>query len=542
MTNINIKTNDFWKKYKVGNTNIWFKGYIYNYSLNEMIDIFKDIKKEEISSFVKSIDGHFGLIVQRFDLTFIAVDKIRSVQLFFTKIKNNFFIDFDPKRLVKLNDFNKKIDENARLELAMSGFTIGKKTIYEDLYTLKAGELVFFENNNYEYVHYYRYFGKIENKSFEEYLEELTDVTLKIFKKMLHQIGDKQIVIPLSGGHDSRLIASILNYLGAKNVKCYTYGTNGNFEAKIAKNIAKKLGFEWKFIPLTHKNEKRFYVSNDYKEYLRFSETFSSVPFIQSLSSIKYLRDMNWINLDAVFINGLSGDFISGGHAKIKDNNVDEVSDIEKRKENILNQLIEKHFSLWGYLKTKQNLNKIKNNLWKEINHGCGNLGDNNQDHLFYEYSEFIDRQSKYVLKKQKIYEFYGHTWRLPFWDDQYLLFWQKVPINFKLDQKLYKAMLKKNNFGNVWSEEFFLKKQPISPQWIIPLRFICKIPFSLFGKLGQKAWKQFDINVFKYYMSIPHTWDMYSYFRVVKDIFKKPRHSVSWQSEDYLKNLESNN
>ena len=507
-----------------------------------MIDIFKDIKKEEISSFVKSIDGHFGLIVQRFDLTFIAVDKIRSVQLFFTKIKNNFFIDFDPKRLVKLNEFNKKIDENARLELAMSGFTIGKKTIYEDLYTLKAGELVFFENNNYEYIHYYRYFGKIENKSFEEYLEELTDVTLKIFKKMLHQIGDKQIVIPLSGGHDSRLIASILNYLGAKNVKCYTYGTSGNFEAKLAKNIAKKLGFEWKFIPLTHKNEKRFYVSNDYNEYLRFSETFSSVPFIQSLSSIKYLRDNNWINLDAVFINGLSGDFISGGHAKIKANNVAEVSDIEKRKENILNQLIEKHFSLWGYLKTKQNLNKIKNNLWKEINHGCGNLRDNNQDHLFYEYSEFIDRQSKYVLKKQKIYEFYGHTWRLPFWDDQYLLFWQKVPINFKLDQKLYKAMLKKNNFGSVWSEEFFLKKQTISPQWIIPFRFICKIPFSLFGKLGQKAWKQFDINVFKYYMSIPHTWDMYSYFRVVKDIFKKPRHSVSWQSEDYLKNLESNN
>jgi asparagine synthase (glutamine-hydrolysing) len=541
MTNINIKTNNFWKKYKVGNTNIWFKGYIYNYSLNKIIYIFNDIKKEEISSFVKSIDGHFGLIVQRLDLTFIVVDKIRSVQLFFTKIKNNFFIDVDPKRLVKLNEFNKRINEKAKLELLMSGFTIGNKTIYEFLYTLKAGELVFFEHNNYEYIHYYKYFGKLANKGFEEYLQELTDVTLKIFKKMLHQIGDKQIVIPLSGGNDSRLIASILKYLGAKNVKCYTYGTSGNFEAKIAKKIAQTLGFEWKFIPLTHKNEKKFYASNDYNEYLKFSETFSSVPFIQSLSSIKYLRDMNWINQDAVFINGLSGDFISGGHAKIKGNNIDKVSDVEKRKENILNQLIEKHFSLWGYLKTKQNLNKIKNNLWNEINKGCGDLMDNNQDHLFYEYSEFIHRQSKYVIKKQKAYEFYGYEWRLPLWDDQYLLFWQKVPLNLKLDQKLYRKMLKKNNFGGVWSEEFFLDKKSISPKWIIPLRFICKIPFSLFGNFGKKAWKQFDINVFKYHMSIPHTWDMYSYFRVLKDIFKKPRNSVSWQSEDYLKKLENN-
>ena len=43
--------------------------------------------------------------------------------------------------------------------------------------------------------------------------------------------------------------------------------------------------------------------------------------------------------------------------------------------------------------------------------------------------------------------------------------------------------------------------------------------------------------------MIIPHTWDMYNYSRIVKDIFKKPRNSVSWQAKDYLKNFkESDN
>ena len=43
--------------------------------------------------------------------------------------------------------------------------------------------------------------------------------------------------------------------------------------------------------------------------------------------------------------------------------------------------------------------------------------------------------------------------------------------------------------------------------------------------------------------MSIPHTWDMFDYTRIIKDTFKKPRHSVSWQSEDYLKKFnESKN
>ena len=536
MININITTNKFWKKYNNHNLTIWFKGYIYSHSIDKIIEICKDIKKDEVSSFVKSIYGHFALVVQKNDLTFIAVDKIRSTPLFFAKIKDDFFIDYDPKNLVKFNQFHKTIDENAKLEVAMSGFTIGNKTIYKNLYSLKAGELVLFQYDSHEYEHYYKYFGKVDNKSFDEHLEKLSEVTLNIFQKMLNQIGNRQIVIPLSGGHDSRLIVSILSHLGAKNVKCYTYGTPGNFEAKIAKKIAQKIGYEWKFIPLTYKSEKKYYSTSEYYEYLEFSETFSSVPFIQSLSTIKYLRDMDWINQDAVFINGLSGDFISGGHADIKNKGKYEDESSKSRKENILNQLIEKHFSLWGTLKTKHNINKIKNNLWNEIIKGCGDLGDKSQDHLFCEYSELIDRQSKYVIKKQKIYEFYGYDWKLPFWDDQYLFFWQKVPLNYKLKQKLYIEMLKKNNYCDVWGDDFLINKKTITPKWIIPLRFICKIPFSLFGKVGKNAWKQFDINFFKYFTSIPHTWDMFNYIRIIKDIFKKPRNSVSWQTEDYLK------
>ena len=541
MVNINIIANKFWKKYEEYDLTIWIKGCSYSHSIENIIEICKNIKKDEVKSFISSIHGHFALVVKKEDLTFIAVDKIRSTSLFFTKIENDFYIDYDPKNIVKLNKFNKTIDNKAKLELAMSGFTIGNKTIYKNLLSLKAGELVLFQNNKYEYIHYYKYFGKVICKTFDEYFKNLTKVTLNIFTKMLDEIGDRQIVIPLSGGYDSRLIASILKHLGAKNVKCYTYGTPGNFETKIAKKIANKLGYEWKFIPLTLKSEKKYYATEEYKKYLEFSETFSSVPFIQSLSSIRYLKDMDWINKDAIFINGLSGDFISGGHAKIENEDNLNLNNFEKRKENILNQLIKKHFSLWGYLKNKKNINVIKETLWCEITKACGNLENKNKDHLFYEYSELVDRQSNYVIKKQKVYEFYGYDWKLPFWDDQYLFFWQKVPLNYKLNQKLYIEMLKKKNYGSVWTDEFFLNKKTISPKWIIPLRILFKILFSLFGKVGKKAWKQFEINFFKYFMSIPHTWDMYNYIRIVKDIFKKPRHSVSWQAEDYLKMFKEN-
>ena len=361
MIKINIKTNHLWKKYKQDNLSIWVKGYIYNYSIQKIISICKVIKKENILSFVTSIDGHFALLVQRDDPTFIAVDKIRSIPLFFIKIKSDFYIDYDPKNLVYFNEFDKEIDENAKLEIFMSGFTIGSKTIYKNLYSLKAGEIVLFQKNKYEFNQYYKYFGEIVDKNFDEYLEELSEITLNIFRKMLTQIGDRQIIIPLSAGNDSRLVASILKHLGATNVKCYSYGTEGNFEAKIAKQIASKLGFEWKFIPLTHKSEKKYYKSDEFKKYLDYCETYSSVPQFQSLSTIKYLKDLKWIENDAIFVNGISGDFISGGHINVKkEDGFIKNNNNNKRKKNILNQLIEKHFSLWGYLKNENNLNKIK--------------------------------------------------------------------------------------------------------------------------------------------------------------------------------------
>ena len=163
---------------------IYPKYYLYSHTINELIKICTKIKYEEVSSFINSINGHFALVVKRNDLSFIAVDKIRSTPLFFTKIDNDFYIDFNPKNLVETDKFSKTIDENAKLELAMSGFTIGNKTIYKNLNSLIAGELVLFSDNQYEYKHYYKYFGKLEFKSYQEFLDELLELTLNIFRKM----------------------------------------------------------------------------------------------------------------------------------------------------------------------------------------------------------------------------------------------------------------------------------------------------------------------------------------------------------------------
>ena len=460
MININIKTNKFWKKYISQDLNVWICGYIYSHLPNDLIKIFKEIKKDQIPFFIRSIDGHFSIVVQRNDLSFIAVDMIRSTPLFFTKIGENYYIDKDPKNLLKKKNFSKIFNDDAILELSMAGFTIGNNTLFKNLHTLKAGEIVIFDKGQYEYEQYHKYYSEITKDSFENCLQKLSILTIKIFKKMISQIGNRQIIIPLSGGQDSRLVASVLKYLNVKNVKCYTYGTPGNNEVKVAKLVSKQLGYDWIFIPLKYKSEKKYYQSLEYDHFLKFSETFCSVPYIQSLSTMKYLKKLNWIDDDAIFVNGGAGDFISGGHINTKLNYSSSLKNYDFRKENILNQIIDKHFSLWGYLKNKKNLSIIKNNLSNEFAKSLIDFKDSKKDHLAFEFSGFIDRQSKYVINGQRIYEYYGHEWRLPLWDVEYLDFWSKIPSDYKFRQKLYKEMFKHNNFGNVWLNSIYENKK----------------------------------------------------------------------------------
>ena len=115
MINIDIKPDKFWKKFKSDNLKLWVKGCIYSHSIENIISICKYIKKEEVPSFIASINGHFALAVQRDKLTFLAVDKIRSTPLFFTKIKDNFFINSDPKNLIFLKFFLQSLPQNFQM-------------------------------------------------------------------------------------------------------------------------------------------------------------------------------------------------------------------------------------------------------------------------------------------------------------------------------------------------------------------------------------------------------------------------------------------
>ena len=328
--------------------------------------------------------------------------------------------------------------------------------------------------------------------------------------------------MPLSAGLDSRLIASGLKYFNYKKVKCFSYGLKNNFESKSSRTIANKLGYSWKFIEINQQKAKNFYSTSNYKKFMNNSLDGCATSTIQGLYAVHNMLKDNYLHKDDIIINGNSGDFISGGHAP---------KDLIKKSKNIdllFNEVFEhhykKHYSLWENLLNKENKKVIKIKLFNQIKKNIEDKDINFMAHGIAEFLEYQNRQTKYVINSQRIYEFYNLKWQLPLWDKSFIKFWSDVPLKYKINQKLYVDTLRDLNMGGVWGKEYNSRSY-VSPKWVRVLRIMLKAYFLFIGK---NKWHNFEKKYLEYWMDNICGQSILPYKEIIKNK-NISRHYVSW-------------
>ena len=528
-----------WRLYKKDNIKLWFCGYLDDINIEGILVkaeyIVNNLEEENIvSNWLKTLCGHYAIVIEYKSSIITAVDKICSIPLFISYKNNEILIsNHAPLLKNKLDLGCSNLDKQAELEIAMSGYTISSKTLYRDIKRLESGEYLFITSDCYYRDFYYTYSPwKVIDRTESQLHNELSNVLLKTFEKIKNNIGDRQIVVPLSAGNDSRLVACGLKKVGLKNVVCFSYGRKGNFETLVSKIIAKKLGYKWIYIPDILKDKKKFFQSKEYIEYISAFKSFAYIHNIQEVYEVFLLKKTKLVDDDAVIVNGNAGDFISGGHiGSILDttNNPQNVDEISWKK------FLNKNFSLWMDLRSLFNDKKIINELTKTLSSRITTSIDTDKyQYAMMECSEYIGRQSKIVMGQQRTYEYFGYEWRLPLWSDDMLTFWESVPYKYKIDQSLYTKVLYENNWGNVWH---YIKVNdkiiyPISLRW---LRMLFKI---LFAPIGKSRWHRFERNVFKYFIHPSYALAPVSYFRILFDS-RGYRSVSSWLSYKMLKDID---
>ena len=112
-----------------------------------------------------------------------------------------------------------------------------------------------------------------------------------------------------------------------------------------------------------------------------------------------------------------------------------------------MDAVIAKHYSLWSDLKTSDNLALARQRILDTLVDVAGEAESWSGLASLFELWEWQERQSKFVVNGQRLYEHLGLSWALPLWDEEYLSFWRTVPLEFRFSQKLYRNYLEQYDY-----------------------------------------------------------------------------------------------
>lgn len=510
-----------WQRHISDGITLYFKGHVQDGDPQRLISGGYAAARggeDAAAAWLSALDGHFAIVIQGPEASLAAVDRVRSIPLLYsTAGEVTLFSELAEPIVERLSLTAADADPLAVLATAMSGFTIGNDTVFKAIRQIGPGEFVLSGSaegaTGARVARYHRWtLWKPADRVSSDLADRLSALNTRIIQKLIAGLDGRRVLVPLSAGLDSRFVAAGLKAAGYDNVVCFSYGQPGNHEAATAREIAARLGFDWHFVPYSIDKQRRSMTSAGYAAFEAMSDSLTGVHFPQEYLAFEQLLAAGVADERSVVVNGQAGDFISGNH--IPADFHEAIGPGVDRRTRILDALMAKHYRLWRSLMTPENNALIRTRLNMEIDRLGGLPGDADQDYGVFEYCEFQDRQSKYVLNGQRHYEFFSMDWRLPLWDRDYMDFWAAAPLSAKRRQSLYRDVLARDNWAGVW-RDIPVNAKTVRPAWIRPVRWIAK---ALHAPLGRDRWHDFERRYLQYWMATTCTYGKWPWRQVARD------------------------
>jgi len=411
----------------------------------------------------------FALIVEGPDFLFAAVDRIRSHPLVYYCEGDQISVLGDSARRVREKAGLTEIDQAAVFEFAAAGYVSGAETVYAQLKQMLCGECLLSRSDGGGFErHRYYYYLPIPETGRDEasWIDELAGVVDQMFQRVIERANGDPIWLPLSGGLDSRLIACKLTELGYDRIETFSYGPPGNDEARIAKRVAEKLNLPWRFLPSLADGAAEAFQLPERMRYWAYADSLSALPSMQEWQAFNELSRTSVLPENAVIINGQSGDYLTGGHIPAS------LMHGEKPTEqDLLDALTAKHYAQWRHLLSADNIADIHDKI-RSVLPAWPEQADREELIALHEAWEYQERQCKYVVNGQRLYEFIERpNWQLPLWDGLFIDFWQKVPFDLKFEQTLFRSYLRSYNYRGLFEGfEPQVWRWPRHMKWVVPL------------------------------------------------------------------------
>lgn len=402
-----------------------------------------------LESMPSRCNGFFAVVSVSESTIFAAVDRVRSIPVFYCIDNGKVLLSDDPHLIRERAGIENK-DGPAEKELLLTRYVTGPDTLYTQIKQLQAGEYLFIDRyvaiekqraakRYYIFTHTDLNGGsgrKLDRAEKEREFRELTERNIgeldKAFCRLAEYAAGRPIVVPLSGGYDSRLVVLMLKRTGFPDVRTFTFGKRGNPDTAVSKKVADNLDLPWTAVHYDGDEIFEMINSKEWKRYDRMADGLCCTCFDRDWPALRVLKNKKYIPDEAVIVPGHSGDFIGGGHIREGFARKRPVSPDE-----FAGEILDRHYTMWQWSGQEK---VLRPELAERILRCAGVDSDMDRETACDAYERWVwqEFQSKYLVNGVRVYEFWGYDWWLPLWDAQYMDFWSTVPLRWRLGKKLY--------------------------------------------------------------------------------------------------------
>jgi asparagine synthase (glutamine-hydrolysing) len=385
---------------------------------------FADAAEHDLPSVVRTANGSFQGIYRTGDRLLATVDRVRSMPIFYASVGDTLIVS-DDAYWVAEEAGDQQFDRISLDEFRAAGYVTGGATLSRHVRQIQAGEILdtAIDRQGHPAVtvsDYYKYTHHDDvvetDDDFEGRLGEVID---RVGGRLVESLAGETALVPLSGGLDSRLVALILRAQQYDDVICFSYGRPENAESQTSRSVAKHLGYRWVFAPYDNEMWRRLMHSPERLTLDRYADNLASLPHLQDWPAVRMLRQAKKLPDRGIFVPGHTGDFLSG----------QQMAGIEHLVTRGDRETLARAIRLAHYPDgvPRRSRPSIEAKILAEV----GGVVDGTRRSVLAAVDtwNWRERQAKYIVNSVRSYEFIGHGWRLPLWDNELMDFWERVPI-----------------------------------------------------------------------------------------------------------------
>lgn len=327
-------------------------------------------------------------------------------------------------------------DAKGAAQFRAAGYTLGSRTLLEGINRVQAGHTLRIDLANAAVSDTGPSFQLPPSERFttaeqaDRAFTEALDVTIG---RTLTRFRGRRLVVPLSGGLDSRLLAAWLKRLGYEDVLAFSYGRPGSRELDVSRKVAEELGIPWQGVELIPDRVTQAWRSSAAGSYISMAHGATSLPHVQDWFALHELLEHGVLSTD---------DVILPGHTVIGNLHDEEILHMAAPdREPLCESIVRAHLDIDGRWKKALRNPDLGGFVRSFLEHA---LTDDTPQ-AWADAQELFNatqRQSRYINNSVRAYEALGLSWDLPMLDVPMWQFAGRLPLGLSEGRAWYREFV----------------------------------------------------------------------------------------------------